>query len=492
MIEEIKNRIEVSKEVLDTLPKNNIKNQEKYDEILLQQKQIFERYKFEIIQEILKRKDTYMQLEDHVDIDITTKMKDMKKYLYLLNDYNSSYEKLSFDKILYKLNHFYKEELDEVNNNILSCIQIFKKIGIELTGNDFNYSPYTNRYMTALLENNEDIKDIFEEIYWQCPDLFIHIELNIKYLYYLNKKTFDRYVEVVRNNFISVLPSEKPLAYYKSLVTRYDDLTSRSLKLGLKKFMAKERNLKDYSESNIKKSYAFFTDEPYSDESVEEIIKMARSVKEYKEYVYFKPLIEDIKKLYEGKESYKGNLKKKLKEIQKKEKLVYKYNRRNKINKLNNLLKELDTLYEELDLDLFLEALYNNLNEESSIYDVLYLASSYFTYIVKYAIENKVVENDTKKVEDFIAIQDRLKAFVVNPYNTIFSNILMTDDRNIPFIICDRYKLSNLNINPEMLDEKADEIITNAEIIEVYNKVVSKITTEKIDFIISSTELLNK
>ena len=43
-----------------------------------------------------------------------------------------------------------------------------------------------------------------------------------------------------------------------------------------------------------------------------------------------------------------------------------------------------------------------------------------------------------------------------------------------------------------MLDEKADEIITNAEIIEVYNKVVSKITTKKIEFLVNSIELLNK
>ena len=43
-----------------------------------------------------------------------------------------------------------------------------------------------------------------------------------------------------------------------------------------------------------------------------------------------------------------------------------------------------------------------------------------------------------------------------------------------------------------MLEEKADEIISNAEKLEIYYKIVSKVSSKRIEFMTNSYELLNK
>ena len=63
---------------------------------------------------------------------------------------------------------------------------------------DFTYSKYANEYMVVFFQemekdnvNSERIKTEFEKIYWKCPDIIIHIRLNILYIYTENEKNID-------------------------------------------------------------------------------------------------------------------------------------------------------------------------------------------------------------------------------------------------------------------------------------------------------------
>lgn len=496
MINELKEEVQVSKKLLDTLPKNNIKNRQKYKEKLEETKNDYEKKLNEVITEIKRRQDKYSQVYEDETLHIQlNKIENIQNNLFLLNNYNTAYEKFNFDKILYELNHFYKDDLEKANHNIYECINIFKNAGIILNKNDFNYSIYAHEYMEVLLENpdNEDkIKACFEKIYWQCSDILKHIELNIKYLYYKHQNTFEKYALSLKNNFIKQYDSNI-LKIYKDLRINYDFNKSTSLYIGLNKFLNKELNITDYQLSKVEKYYQSFTDEYKNDieEVNEEINKLSLSVLEYKNYLYFKYIIDEVKKVYKEKDSYKNLLKNKLKTIQKKEKTIISYNKKlkNKLSKkkikLLTLIEELEILYKELDDAIFYDRVYKYLSDDSSIYEAMYLVCSHYSYFIK-------CMKNINKDGNFNLEYQKLIEFLLSPYNNILNNIAITDDKDLPLIISDRYKLSNMKITKEMLltEESMNELISIAKKIEIYNKIVIKISYENIKFLVDIKEIL--
>jgi len=491
MVDDLKKGIEVSKNLLETLPKNNIKNIQKYKDKLLEIKNNYDILLDKVLKDINNRKNRYNEYrEDSLMSEKFNKIKSIKEKLYLLNKYNTAYEKFGFDKILYELDHFYKDNLDNANSNIFDCIKLFNDAGIKLSIKDFDYSQYVNKYMMILLnDDGNNIKECFEEIYWQCPDLFKQITLNIKSLYYKNQSLFEKYASSLKDEFIREYSGDI-ITLYKEMVTNYDNLVSSSLYIGLNKFLNNELNINDFQEIKVKKYYERFVDdinENYDELSVE-VNKYALSSLEYKNYLYFKYIIDDLKKAYSEKEKYKNLLKPKMKLIQKKEKVLSKYNSKKKkarINvKISNLIIELDNLYKEFDNDVFYDKVYKCLNDNSSIYDALCVACSYYTYIVK------CIKSSDKSVS-FDYEYNKLIDFLLDPYNTIIGNIAITEDRNIPLIISDRYKLSNFKVSKEELenDSTIDEIISLANKIDIYNKIVLKITYDNIYFLVETKDI---
>ena len=497
MIDELKQGIEVSKNILDTLPKNNIKNKNKYKSTLEVTKYNYDVILNGIVKEINKRKDKFSKVFiDETIEDDKKQIKYIKDNLFLLNKYNTSYEKFGFDKILYELNHFYKDDLNKTNSNILQCITLFKNAGINLEASDFNYSQYANKYMEVLLQSIDDsekIKQTFETLYWQCPDLIKHIELNFKYLYYKNQNTFEQYASLLKDDFVKKY-SDNVLKVYRNLVLKYNDNISNSLYIYLNKFLNKELNISDYDISKVEKYYGMFTDnyKDNFDKVNEEIRKFSLSNVEYKNYLYFNYIIDDLKKIYKEKDSYKNSLKNKLKLISKKEKTLFLFNKKSKgkekINiKISNLINELEVLYKELDSDIFNDKVYLYLDEDSSIYDILSLACSHYLYIVKCMIKYE-------KEGSFKEEQDKLIEFLLSPYNNIITNIAISEEKDLPLIISDRYKLSNIKITKEnlLVLDNINEIINIANKIEIYNKIVLKLSYDNIKFLIDAKDILKK
>ena len=82
---------------------------------------------------------------------------------------------MHLDYYLYLLSHYYKEDLKTVNEWLLTIFKAFKTVGLNITYENFNYNTYAKKYIKTLLEAKEDTKKIFDEVYWQCPNLIFHI-----------------------------------------------------------------------------------------------------------------------------------------------------------------------------------------------------------------------------------------------------------------------------------------------------------------------------
>ena len=123
---------------------------------------------------------------------------------------------------------------------------------------------------------------------------------------------------------------------------------------------------------------------------------------------------------------------------------------------VNEDINKLKTLYDELQDNYFLERV-SSLNDDSTLYDVLYLVASNYNYLnllmKKNNIESKNEYND-------------LCEFVFYPHINILSNILINDERDIATIIIDRYNLFGFDLNNDLLGkDNLDNIIANVNII---------------------------
>lgn len=487
MLNEYKDKIELQKEVLAALPRNNNKNNKLYKAKVEEMLKEYQVDKEVVEEEITKRRNRYLSLEDDPNIDKLTKnIELLLPQIPLLNKYNSSYEKSNLDIILYELGHFYKTDLDKVNTDIKKAIDIFSLVGIPLSIEDFNYSYYSSIYMKKFLSNqdNDILKTDFEEIYWKCPDIITHITLNFKYLYYKNKKKFDIYYDNLVNNLLS----KDIYNEYQELYRNRSTLIRNNAYLLQNNFLEGKLNISDYSLDKVSKAYKYVIEGAPSEKINKDIKKLYHSIIEYKNYLEFDYIINDIKALYKEKDKYKNIYSTKKKEIDKLERNIIKNNKKvlklvskNKIdkidilnNKINNDINNLKNLYEELERNYFLERI-SSLEEDTTIYDIFLLVDSNYNYLIE-LLKNKDID---------ISEINKLRLFVYNPYNYILNNILISEDKDISMLIMDRYNLFGFNLTKDKLDkDNIDNLIKELEII--LNSIVmnnNRITENRIKFI---------
>ena len=213
MNNELETRINSIKEAMGNMPKNNVKNKNKYKEyiesLLIELTELKEKINKEI-------NDRYQSIitksKNNNELDVDPRIEKYKEYINLSNIYNTPYEKSKLDRIIDEIKRFNQDDLNKVNEDIKKSIEIFNIVGVRLTKDSFNYSIYVNKYMSLFLEelknNNleiEKLKRCFEEIYWKCPDLITEIAFNLSNLYYQNKKLFDKYYNNEKNKLLNEL-----------------------------------------------------------------------------------------------------------------------------------------------------------------------------------------------------------------------------------------------------------------------------------------------
>ena len=482
--EKINNQIDVDKEILSVLPKNNKKNLQAYKDKAAEIKRLYTIYLDEILSEMKRRTIKIKSSERDPKIEkLSQELKYMEK-IELLDRNITSFEKMKLDETLYILRRFYKNNLELINDAIVKCLEKFRIVGVNLVAEDFEYSVYTKEYMTTLLEeikkgdcNSSKVKDTFEQIYWKCPDIIIHIELNFRSLYLKNEKVINKYYEDARKQITKELGlnETEALEKYAGLQNQLIETRNKDTALIIEKFLSGEKNTKDYENSNIKKSYKKLLGkdlEELDKDQIEEVNKnisrLQNSLYEYKNYLKFKFIYDDLNEIYKSKEKYKAIYSQKLKQIKKIETNVFKNNKKlqrienhkgllqkifgKNTNRLENInvnsnaqILELRNIYRDLEENKINNIISTVLDDGSTIYDALLLICQFYSFLV-----NSIIEQFPDILQDDIQeMIERFKRFIKYPKITIINNVKMLEDKDIILMIKDKYNLCNINITKE-------------------------------------------
>ena len=529
----LNNQIEVDKEILSVLPVNNKKNLKEYKLKCEEIKKNYENYLENINSEIKRRSVKIKSIPPNSNIDeLYKQIKNMEK-IKLLNKNITSFEKMDLDEILFVLKRFYKNNLELINENIEKCLEKFKSVGIELKEEDFNYSLYTREYMKVLLQeikidniNSTRVKENFEQIYWKCPEIITHIELNIRSLYLKNEKKINKYFQDIRKDVLKEFEvKENEDAYKKlnSLKSRWLKQKDKDSSLILKSFETKKESPKDYEKIAVQSQYKKLLGIDYDDietEQMEEfnknIFRLRDNLFEYKNFLKYKFIYDDIIEIYNTKEKYGNVFKQKLKQIKKKEAELFKLNKKiesqskhsslilklfNKINKNNNKLEkrnsdinskilELKDIYRDLEQNKVKNIITTVLTDNSTIFDALSLVRPFCSFLVDSVI---------KKYEDIS--QDDIETtigdfweFLDFPNMTIINNTTITENKDLNLVIKDKYNLCNIKISKDDLEEEnLDKLINTAKIIcNSYYLERSQITLEDIKFVLQVNKLFGE
>ena len=525
-VEILNDKIETDKEILSVMPKNTKKNTDIYLKRANEIKEEYQRYLDNIILEIKRRVNRINSIEINPEIEKAENNVKVLETVDLFGDSNTSYEKMKLDEIIFVLRRFYKNNLEQVNNDIQECVKKFEEIGINLAPSDFNYSPFVREYMDKFFiayeqndVNSSIMKNTFEKIYWECPDIIIHIELNIRYLYLKNQKEIDKYFSNQNKElFKRIKITDKDfLSKFEELRKEVIDLKEKDKKIWFDKFVNKELDLKNYSKENIQKQYDRLLVKQYDEYSAEEhkeikenIFKLSKSLYEYKNYLNYKYIIDKVIKIYNEKEKYKDIYGKQLKEIQKleaklfktnqkyktvekkKDKILYRIKSREQLKQLtsdiNSQVLEIKKLYRQMDSDKAKDKIASTLTDNSSLYDAIFIAAAYYTFLVETIIEEFEDVTDEEISEAIVKIRD----FITNPYVIRLKNISIKDDKDIALLIKDKYNLNNINITKDELNEDdVDMLIENVScVVNSCNIEKSELNLDDIQYFIKANKIL--
>ena len=491
-LEDINHEIDVAKEVLDSMPKNNAKNLATYKKKVQELKEEYTGVRDEVLVEIRRRANKTLNAQPSPRLELVKKELQDYEELNLFNPVNTPFEKLGFDTLLYSITHYYKNDLASVNEDIKEALAKFEAAGVTLTENDFIYSNYARKYVRELLRDDsiERMKDVFEDLHWKCPDVISHIETSLRIIFNKNLKSFEKYIEDRKKDIVvDNLSYEDYLIKRNNLAKELTDLESYDEAVVVKKFMDGELMLSDYSPVAVSKCYSRFLgdncDISKGKAKKDDFRNLYHNLDEYKYYLRFNYLLEDFKKKYAERESHKDDLARVNKEINSLvdeiTKLTSEINEgstkgflffKKKVDieqhylTINEKVKELDAKYALYDQALVYSKINEFISDTSSIYDVFKFIFSYKGYL-RTCIKENEEDVDLSKVKEIVKEFD---AFLSDPNVSVLTNIVFTSDVDVALIIIDHYKLLEINLNPDDLTiEGIDGLKQVLEIINVNN-----------------------
>ena len=283
--------------------------------------------------------------------------------------------------------------------------------------------------------NSEKIKDAFEKVYWKCSEVVSHLYANIRYIYDIHEAEIDKFYENKSEEILQRFHSTAEQVEDKKaeLIKQKKKLEDIDNKIILNKFYTGSLNINDYKEDNYKRIYSELTSKDVSElteaekaEMDENIEKLDNNLSEYSKYSEYRFLVdgvltireEELKRIQANKdkkvkkteyELVKDNIKKITAEIfkingklDKPQKGLFKRKDSNDkknsavILQRNNLVLELKKLYMNLDDEIMKQKIMQNVDETSSLLDVLKLASNYYGFMARAMIKKN--EEFQKKI----------------------------------------------------------------------------------------------
>lgn len=463
------------------------------------------------------QKTTYQELNSYVQANTPEdksnqyneeqqNLEELLKILPLTNDKISLEMKLGYAHIFYELSEEAGASLKVINACLLDFIQKMKDAQIELTINNFNYSPFTLSYMTALLtnkgqENFDDLmQESFKSIYWECPEIIMHLKRNLLYLVKKNYQKLKEYnhtlaTKVVTEKNLTVNSIEN---VYQNARNELEIKKAKDEYNNIQLFLNKNKNIDDYIEGSPLRNKSFnhlVIKETYQDLTEEEkevfdreIINLGKHLQVLKEYYRYESIVKDLIDRFKKKEESKTKYVTKQKEIETeektREKLYKEYQKANGIGlfarknetkqaeikvKMKEQINKLDKLYqelEELEIDIKIA---ENLTEGSSIYDALIASLSSYTYIEKVMIEKfKDIDVDfnlSNYVKEYLE-------FIYNPNADFLRKITVLLDYDIARVISEKYELLGIHLDKEEISpDSIDSEIQTVNVVTLVNNI---------------------
>lgn len=496
MKEYILKDIETVKANLEILPKKTKVNKAKYNEYLEEQLKKITPMIEEAEKEISKRVEQIKKHNTEESLPEERELLDIAK-VKRLSSLSSSSNKMNLDYYLYELSSFENNNLEKINGVILKILLAFKEVGIILTPKDFEYSEVVQKYMDTLINDYDNIEKVFDDIYWENSNIITQIELNIRYLYFKHKKEIDKYYQSLKEE-----PLDEYLTKYIELKTNQKLNEYQNRTYLFNNFINHTLMLTAYSEKTIDGLLTDIILDREDEDNYLNLTKLSSSLSEYNEYLNFEYIIKDIKELFTKKEEYKGKYDLKLKDINKKEKELFSLNKQinktglfkpnlKKINELklkrNTTITDILSLYIELDELTIQNDIYNNVTNETTYQDILKLTcfnTKYFIKLLKDQIDNLTIEDINQNITN-------LFEYAFGSEINIISNIAISEGKDIPKIIKDKYRLLNISINEENLNkDDIEKVQKNIEdLIIYYNIKKINLNIQDIDFIFKTEKL---
>lgn len=518
--ERIKKEIEINENHINNFPLETNTGTKKLKE-KFHRKAVADRNLY-IKKELFKFKDyqkeTYRQLDDYVKKafpkDNTQEYNNEKNNLEeileiipLIDDKISLEIKLGIAHIFYILSEKTESSLTDINQNIKEFLKILEQANVNITIDNFNYSPFTHKYMDVFLTNidKDNFDDImqatFKEIYWECPELIMHIKRNLIMIVKRNQQALNLYSNKVTEEKLNQkgLTKETVLKVYQDKVLTLKNKMDKDEFLNLQMFLGKTRNIDDYIEGAPLRSKSFnqlVIKDTYQELSKEEkkvvdieSINLERHLEVLKEYYNYESIIKDLIEKFKKKDEAKTKYDVKLKEIESeeknREKLYKDYLRaggigflarknetkmaeikvrmKEKINQLSKLYEEL----EELEIDVNVG---KYLTDGSSLYDVLITSLSSYLYIENILLEKfKDIDVDFN-LSHYIK---RYIKFIYNPSADFLHKITALLTYDIAEVISEKYALLGIHLEKEEISQdNIDGIISSVKIVTLINNIM--------------------
>ena len=154
----------------------------------------------------------------------------------------------------------------------------------------------------------------------------------------------------------------------------------------------------------------------------------------------------------------------------------------------NNQILAIKDLYRKIDNDKVNDKIATMLTDNSTIYDALFLAGSFYTFLVE-AIINEFPDIPEKDINQTVA---EIRKFITSPYITIINNVTIKEDKDMALMIKDKYNLFNINISKADLDETAIGALMNTVelIVNAYNLENSGLELEDVKFVLKANKII--
>ena len=500
------NDITAKKESIQSLPIKTKTNIKKFNETIESYKEKYEEYRTGVRNYLLAKSRSFEIKDDGVNNikdQINEKVIMLEQVKFLLNPSNTFVEKMGFDVLIYQLNNYYVFNFNFLNEIINSFLDKFELAEIKLTKEEFQYTCYVNEYMSAFLDvrysTDKDyakLSETFEKIYWVNPDIIRHIELNFRKLLRVYTKKFNAYIlkiqtETMQNN--NIVNYEDCLEKLKAAHEELKSVSKETIVDIINKSKNNEFNIEQYFEDNKVRINAYsslipndvdLNDQIQRENIYQNLDKFKDNILEYENYlnflpifnyfkVEFEPLLEKDLKDYKELNQINDSIEHKEKELEKINKRIFgggipflglkseSYLKKLKTDSISKT-NELYELYKLHDEKYFHSKVLSSLNKNITVADVLHLYYS-FDFFKKNTIQRAY---EITSYDEIIQYSNSFDLYSMDPTNIIITGIPIFDQSNIPRIISNKYRLCNINVTEDDLqDENLKNLLNKINLI---------------------------